>query len=54
MLAQFNSQDKNFLATEMITVEDNVGINGLMFTQMIPMVQDDRSTADTNDHHDTG
>jgi hypothetical protein len=53
MLAQFNSQDKNFLAREMIIVEDNVGINRLLFTPVIPMVQGDRSTADTNDHHDT-
>jgi hypothetical protein len=53
MLAHFSSQGKNFLATEMITVEDNVGINGLQVTPVIPMVQGDRSTADTNDHHNT-
>ena len=46
MLAQFNSQDKNFLAREMIIVEDNVGISRLLFTPVIPMVQGDRSTAD--------
>jgi len=53
MLAQFSSQDKNFLAREMITVEDNVGIHGLQVTPVIPMVQGDRSKADTNDHHNT-
>lgn len=53
MLAHFNSQDKNFLAREMITVEDNVGINGLQLKPVIPMFQGERSTADTNDHHDT-
>jgi hypothetical protein len=53
MLAHFGSQDKNFLARETITVEDNVGINGLQVTPVIPMVQGDGSTADTNDHHNT-
>jgi len=36
MLAQFNSQDKNFLARDVITVEDNVDINGLQLTPVIP------------------
>jgi len=53
MLAQFNSQDKNFLTREIITVKDNVGINSLQSTPVIPMVQGEESTADTNDHHDT-